>query len=145
MLTFTSISVFASTIGLQFSKVQQNRLNTFVRTTKLPPGQYVIGVYSTGNTITQYEEPEMSTNIIEKEIIKEVPIEKEIVKYITVEKEIPIATWSVILSYEDRIDLWRCKEYARGRIIITKEQCVYDFMYKHFLYPEPQMMPSKYY
>ncbi len=97
LLLLTSFtSVYAS--DFQWSRLYHNRLNIFVRTTKLPPGQYIIGVYSTGNTITQYEEPQAI------QITKEVPIDKEVIRYITIEKQIVdprVTTGSYILSERD--------------------------------------------
>lgn len=52
LLGLATTSVFAS--DFSWSRANHNRLNGFIRSTKLPPGQYVIGVYSTGNTITEY-------------------------------------------------------------------------------------------
>jgi len=57
--------------------------------TKLPPGQYVIGVYSTGNTITEYTEPIVSPpeiRVIEtQKVVTETKI-VEIPKYIFIDK-----------------------------------------------------------
>ncbi len=52
LLLVGTTSVFAS--DFSWSRANHNRLNGFIRSTKLPPGQYLISVYSTGNTITEY-------------------------------------------------------------------------------------------
>ncbi len=126
LLLLASItSVYAS--DFQWSRLYHNRLNTFVRTTKLPHWQYVIGVYSSGNTITEYTEP--TTEVVTKEVIKEVPVEKEIIRYITVEKQVAdprVTTGSYILSAYDLQYLRSCPEYAH-----TEPQfkdCVFNYL-----------------
>lgn len=126
LLLLSSItSVYAS--DFQWSRLYHNRLNTFVRTTKLPTWQYVIGVYSTGNTITEYTEP--TTQVVTKEVIKEVPVEKEIIRYITVEKQVAdprVTTGSYVLSAYDLQYLRSCPEYTH-----TEPQfkdCVFNYL-----------------
>lgn len=120
LVLFMSItSVYAS--GFQWSRLYHNRLNTFVRTTKLPPGQYVIGVYSTGNTITEYTEPEPVTNtvVVTNEVIKEVPVEK----IITVEKQLDPRTIIITVDEKEKFRS-ECYSYRNG----WGEECIERFL-----------------
>jgi len=123
LLLLSSItSVYAS--GFQWSRLYHTRLNTFVRTTKLPHWQYVIGVYSTGNTITEYTEPtpEVVTNTVTvtKEVVKEVPVEK----IVTIEKQLPPGT--ITISPEEKNTLrTRCYDNWSGWNAV----CVDEFLY----------------
>ena len=86
LLIASITSVFAS--DFQWSRAFHSRLNAFVRVTKLPPGQYVIGVYSTGNTITEYTQL-VSTPEIRVVETQKVVVETKIVevpKYIVTER-----------------------------------------------------------
>lgn len=124
LLLLSSItSVYAS--GFQWSRLYHNRLNTFVRSTKLPLWQYVIGVYSSGNTITEYTEPD---TIIQKiEVIKEVPIEKEVIRYINVERQVsvPLPKGSYLLLKEDIDKMYGCAYYATTQEFQT---CVFNYL-----------------
>lgn len=83
LLVASITSVYAST-EFSWSQLSHRRLDNFVRLTKLPPGQYIIGVSASGNTIQQYSEGEPI--ILEREIVEEVPVEKivyvDVVKYL---------------------------------------------------------------
>lgn len=124
LLLVSITSVYAS--DFQWSRLYHNRLNIFVRTTKLPPWQYVIGVYSTGNTITEYSEPVPVTNTVTvtKEVVKEVPVEK----IVEVEKQLPIGT---IVFAPDDIALYRsqCFSYRMG----WDDACVLRFISSKWL------------
>ncbi len=129
LLLLSSItSVYAS--GFQWSRLYHNRLNTFVRTTKLPHWQYVIGVYSSGNTITEYTEPttEVVTNTVTvtNEVIKEVPV--EVIKEVLVEKQLPPGT--ITISPEEKKTLrTRCYDNWYG----WNQVCVDEFLYSKFI------------
>lgn len=125
LLLIASItSVYAN--DFQWSRLYHTRLNTFVRTTKLPHWQYVIGVYSTGNTITEYTEPtpEVVTNTVTKEVVKEVPVEK----IVTVEKQLDPGT---VVFTPDEIALYRsqCYSYRMG----WDDACVLRFLSSKWL------------
>lgn len=125
LLLLASItSVYAS--DFQWSRLYHTRLNTFVRTTKLPHWQYVIGVYSSGNTITEYTEPTTkvvtNTVTVTKEVIKEVPV--EVIKTITIEKQLTPGT--ITISPEEKNTLrTRCYDNWSG----WNPVCVDEFLY----------------
>lgn len=112
LLIAGTTSVYAAST-FQWSRLSHTRLNNFVRLTKLPFGQYLIGVYSTGNTIQQYTTELPKT--VEVEVVKEVVVTKEVPveKIVEVEKQLPIGT--IIISPEE-IATYRqqCFSWSQG-------------------------------
>lgn len=86
LLSFVSISVFAGTTSFSLSKIQQIRLNNFIKQLKIPSWEYKLTVNPTGTSLETYIqiEPQVTTKEVEiiKEVVKEVPVEK----IVTVEK-----------------------------------------------------------
>lgn len=128
LLILSSITSAYAASTFQWSRLSHTRLNNFVRLTKLPVGQYLIGVYSTGNTIQQYNGPEIQTieKIKEVQVIKEVPV--EVTKTVVVEKKLPIGT--IVITPEEKANLrTRCYDNWYG----WNQVCVDEFLYSKFI------------
>lgn len=86
LLSFTSISVFAGNASYSLSKIQQIRLNNFIKQLKIPSWEYKLTVNPTGTRLETYIqiEPQVITKEVEtiKEVIKEVPVEKIVEKIV---------------------------------------------------------------
>lgn len=125
LLLAGTTSVFAAST-FQWSRLSHTRLNNFVRLTKLPVGQYLIGVYSTGNTIQEYTEEQPQVVTVTKEVIvtKEVPVEK----IVEVEKQLPSGT--IIISPEE---LATYKSQCFSYVVGWKDDCVLRFISSKWL------------
>lgn len=127
LLLAGTTSVYAAST-FQWSRLSHTRLNNFVRLTKLPVGEYLIGVYSTGNTIQEYNptEPVVITNT--KEVIKEVRIEVPVIteKLIMIEK--PTCSNGIVFNKTDIDNIKnRC---LRESWYMYDPQCVMNFLYQ---------------
>lgn len=127
LLLVGTTSVFAAS-SFQWSRLSHARLNNFVKLTKLPTWQYLIGVYATGNTIQQYTPAEPQT--IQVEVIKEVQVIKEVLVEKIVEVEKPIPTGTIVFTPE-QITNYRnaCFSYRMG----WDDQCVIRFLSVNWL------------
>lgn len=94
------LSVYAGDI-FSLTRVQQNRLNTFIKQIKLPVWEYKLSVTSSGSRLERYTLPSPEVQVVEKErIVTETKI-LEVPKYIITEKFIQdprISTGSIIIS-----------------------------------------------
>ena len=110
IILFSVIMLFMSTTygtGIFWlSKIQQNRLNSFIKQLKIPTGEYKLTVSNKNSILETYSTSAVETKIVEVEKEKIVTETKivEVPKYIITEKLIQdprVTTGSIIISPEE--------------------------------------------